>query len=70
MAPGRPRSVRDGDMDTLTNARHVRPDDLLKESLQLAPCRPAGRHRPGAERRELVIKTGMQSLRDLARETR
>ena len=50
------------DLDTLATALYVRTDDLLKESPQLAPCRPEIGIGPKLSDAELVTLAVMQAL--------
>jgi hypothetical protein len=58
------------DLDTLATALYVRTDDLLKESPQLAPCRPEIGIGPKLNDAELVTLAVMQALLGLASEAR
>jgi hypothetical protein len=58
------------DMDTLATALYVRTDDLLKESPQLAPLRPAGGISPHLSDAELVTLAVLQSLLGFTSEAR
>ena len=50
------------DMDTLATALYVTTDDLLKDSPQLAPCRPGVGIDPKLSDAELVTLAVMQAL--------
>jgi hypothetical protein len=50
------------DLDTLATALYVRTDDLLKESPQLAPCRPEVGIDPKLSDAELLTLAVMQAL--------
>jgi hypothetical protein len=58
------------DLDTLATALYVRTDDLLKESPQLAPCRPEIGIDPKLSDAELVTLAVMQALLGFASEAR
>src|SRR6266581_4749666 len=58
------------DLDTLATALYVRTDDLLKESPQLAPCRPDVGIDPKLSDAELVTLAVMQALLGFASEAR
>jgi Transposase DDE domain len=58
------------DLDTLATALYVRTDDLLKESPQLAPCRPEIGIGPKLSDAELVTLAVMQALLGFASEAR
>jgi hypothetical protein len=58
------------DLDTLATALYVRTDDLLKESPQLAPWRPAVGIDPKLSDAELVTLAVMQALLGFASESR
>ena len=58
------------DMDTLATALYVRTDDLLKESPQLAPWRPAVGIVPRLSDAELVTLAVMQALAGFTSEAR
>ena len=70
MKQGHPRSVWKTDLDTLATALYVKTDDLLKESPQLAPWRPAGGICPKLTDAELVTLAVMQALRGFTSEAR
>jgi Transposase DDE domain len=57
-------------MDTLATALYVKADDLLKESPQLAPCRPAVGIGPKLSGAELVTLAVMQALLGFTSEAR
>src|ERR1022692_3259481 len=57
-------------LDTLATALYVRTDDLLKESPQLAPWRPAGGITPRLNDAELVTLAVMQALLGFTSEAR
>jgi hypothetical protein len=57
-------------LDTLATALYVRTDDLLKESPQLAPWRPAIGITPRLSDAELVTLSVMQALPGFTSETR
>jgi hypothetical protein len=57
-------------LDTLATALYVRTDDLLKESPQLAPCRPDVGIDPKLSDAELVTLAVMQALLGFASEAR
>jgi hypothetical protein len=57
-------------MDTLATALYVRTDDLLKESPQLAPWRPAAGICPRLSDAELVTLAAMQALLGFTSEAR
>ena len=50
------------DLDTLATALHVKADDLLKESPQFAPLRPAVGIAPQLSDAELVTLAVLQAL--------
>jgi Transposase DDE domain len=58
------------DLDTLATALYVRTDDLLKESPQLAPCRPGTGINPKLSDAELVTLAVMQALLGFTSEAR
>jgi hypothetical protein len=58
------------DLDTLATALYVKTDDLLKESPQLAPCRPATGISPRLSDAELVTLAVMQALLGFTSEAR
>jgi hypothetical protein len=58
------------DLDTLATALYVRTDDLLKESPQLAPCRPGSGINPKLSDAELVTLAVMQALLGFTSEAR
>jgi hypothetical protein len=58
------------DLDTLATALYVRTDDLLKESPQLAPRRPAIGIAPRLSNAELVTLAVMQALLGFTSEAR
>jgi hypothetical protein len=58
------------DLDTLATALYVKTDDLLKESPQLAPCRPEAGIAPKLSDAELVTLSVMQALLGFASEAR
>jgi hypothetical protein len=58
------------DLDTLATALYVRTDDLLKESPQLAPCRPDVGIDPKLSDAELVTLAVMQALLGFTSEAR
>ena len=58
------------DMDTLATALYVRTDDLLKESPQLAPWRPAAGIGPQLSDAELVTLAVLQALLGFTSEAR
>jgi hypothetical protein len=58
------------DLDTLATALYVRTDDLLKESPQLAPCRPAAGRSLQLSDAELVTLAVMQALLGFTSEAR
>jgi hypothetical protein len=58
------------DLDTLATALYVRTDDLLKESPQLGPWRPAAGISPRLSDAELVTLAVMQALLGFASEAR
>jgi hypothetical protein len=58
------------DLDTLATALYVRTDDLLKESPQLAPWRPAAGISPRLSDAELVTLAVMQALHGFTSEAR
>jgi hypothetical protein len=58
------------DLDTLATALYVRADDLLKESPQLGPWRPAAGIRPRLSDAELVTLAVMQALLGFTSEAR
>jgi Transposase DDE domain len=58
------------DLDTLATALYVKTDDLLKESPQLAPCRPAVGIGPKLSDAELVTLAVMQALLGFTSEAR
>ena len=58
------------DLDTLATALYVKTDDLLKESPQLAPCRPEVGIGPKLSDAELVTLAVMQALLGFASEAR
>jgi Transposase DDE domain len=58
------------DLDTLATALYVRTDDLLKESPQLAPCRPESGINPKLSDAELVTLAVMQALLGYTSEAR
>ena len=58
------------DLDTLATALYVRTDDLLKESPQLAPCRPEVGIDPKLGDAELVTLAVMQALLGFTSEAR
>jgi hypothetical protein len=58
------------DLDTLATALYVRTDDLLKESPQLAPWRPAVGISPRLSDAELVTLAVMQALHGFTSEAR
>jgi Transposase DDE domain len=57
-------------MDTLATALYVKTDDLLKESPQLAPCRPAVGITPKLSDAELVTLAVMHALLGFTSEAR
>jgi Transposase DDE domain/FtsX-like permease family len=57
-------------LDTLATALYVRTDDLLKESPQLAPCRPGTGINPKLSDAELVTLAVMQALLGFTSEAR
>jgi hypothetical protein len=58
------------DLDTLATALYVRTDDLLKESPQLAPCRPEVGIDPKLSDAELLTLAVMQALLGFTSEAR
>jgi hypothetical protein len=58
------------DLDTLATALYVKTDDLLKESPQLAPCRPEVGIGPKLSDAELVTLAVMQALLGFTSEAR
>jgi hypothetical protein len=58
------------DLDTLAAALYVRADDLLKESPQLGPWRPAAGISPRLSDAELVTLAVMQALPGFTSEAR
>jgi hypothetical protein len=58
------------DLDTLATALYVRTDDLLKESPQLAPYRPAVGRSPQLSDAELVTLAVIQALLGFTSEAR
>jgi hypothetical protein len=58
------------DLDTLATALYVKTDDLLKESPQLAPCRPEAGIGPKLSDAELVTLAVMQALLGFTSEAR
>src|SRR6266536_2779823 len=58
------------DMDTLATALYVKTDDLLKDSPQLAPCRPDVGIDPKLSDAELVTLSVMQALLGFTSEAR
>jgi hypothetical protein len=58
------------EIDTLATALYVRTDDLLKESPQIAPLRPAGGLSPQLSDAELVTLAVMQALLGFTSEAR
>src|SRR6266496_3485325 len=58
------------DMDTLATALYVKTDDLLKDSPQLAPCRPDVGIDPKLSDAELVTLAVMQALSGFTSEAR
>ena len=60
----------DADLDTLATALYVRTDDLLKDSPQLAPWRPAVGIEPALSDAELVTLAVMQALLGFTSEAR
>ena len=60
----------DADLDTLATALYVKIDDLLKDSPQQAPWRPAVGLRPQISDAELATMCVMQSMLRFTSETR
>ena len=58
------------DLDTLATALYVRTDDLLKESPQIAPARPAVGMSPRLSDAELVTLAVLQALLGFTSESR
>jgi hypothetical protein len=65
-----PEALVDADLDTLATALYVKTDDLLKESPQLAPCRPDAGIVPSLSDAELVTLAVMQALLGFTSEAR
>jgi hypothetical protein len=65
-----PEARMDADMDTLATALYVRTDDLLKDSPELAPWRPAVGIDPELSDAELLTLAVMQALLGFTSEAR
>jgi hypothetical protein len=65
-----PEALVDADLDTLATALYVKTDDMLKESPQLAPRRPAVGIDPKLSDAELVTLAVMQALLGFTSEAR